>query len=224
MKTALVSLSFDDGLRVQLDYAVPELERRGIRGTFFLCGKHVTRDFDGWREVARRGHEIGSHTMHHLKATTQTPGDFLRDALDSQRVLSGAFDAPVISLAYPYAISNSAVQKLAASVYEQARGGHGSPGELVMRKPGNMYDTPSFNTSPASMDHIPALLSKAIWRRGWLTLMLHGVGPDNTQFDNVPTADFCALLDRLAHLQARGLIRVLPYGDAARELRGFHAG
>ena len=56
-----VSLSFDDGIASQLAKAIPEMDQREIKGTFYLCPRgHTWReDLDPWLQVARSGHEIG---------------------------------------------------------------------------------------------------------------------------------------------------------------------
>ena len=64
-----VSLTFDDGQnrRSQLDYAIPAMEKRAIKGTFFLnpVGKNWREGLTPWEAVVQRGHEIGNHTLSH---------------------------------------------------------------------------------------------------------------------------------------------------------------
>ncbi|MBC7185846.1 MAG: polysaccharide deacetylase family protein [Calditrichaeota bacterium] len=62
-----VSLTFDDGTVDQLQKAVPILEQFALRGTFYLNphGEDWEARCAPWREVARRGHEIGNHTLSH---------------------------------------------------------------------------------------------------------------------------------------------------------------
>jgi peptidoglycan/xylan/chitin deacetylase (PgdA/CDA1 family) len=64
---AAVSLTFDDGMRSQLERAVPILEEHGLRGTFYLNprGDDWEERLAPWRAVAARGHELGNHTCHH---------------------------------------------------------------------------------------------------------------------------------------------------------------
>src|SRR6266567_5514554 len=61
---AAVSLTFDDARPVQLDEAVPELNKRHLRGTFFVIISKLTR-LDKWRQAQADGHEIGNHTLTH---------------------------------------------------------------------------------------------------------------------------------------------------------------
>ena len=62
-----VSLSFDDGIDSQLAKAIPEMDRREIQGTFYLCprGRTWRDDLDPWIQVGRNGHEIGNHSLSH---------------------------------------------------------------------------------------------------------------------------------------------------------------
>jgi sterol desaturase/sphingolipid hydroxylase (fatty acid hydroxylase superfamily)/peptidoglycan/xylan/chitin deacetylase (PgdA/CDA1 family) len=64
---AAVALTYDDGLDVHLDDAVPDLDDAGLRGTFYLQGssRSLQRRAEDWRAVARRGHELGNHSLTH---------------------------------------------------------------------------------------------------------------------------------------------------------------
>lgn len=60
-----VALTFDDGpSELSLEY-LELLERYGARATFFLVGAECERRPDLVREMARRGHELGSHGHSH---------------------------------------------------------------------------------------------------------------------------------------------------------------
>lgn len=75
-KRAAVCLTFDDGLAEHYTIVAPELEKRGFRGTFGVCGALINEDNDHikrtdrmtWpqlREMAQRGHEISNHGWQH---------------------------------------------------------------------------------------------------------------------------------------------------------------
>jgi len=63
------AITFDDGGESALSRIAPALEARGWRGHFFMTGGRIgTQGFldrDGLRELAARGHVIGSHSMSH---------------------------------------------------------------------------------------------------------------------------------------------------------------
>jgi len=75
----LVSLTFDDALEAHLDNAMPALEVHGLHGTFYLnlgSPAFAARQRD-WVAAAKRGHELGNHTIFHPGVSTKvwvTPG------------------------------------------------------------------------------------------------------------------------------------------------------
>src|SRR5689334_2197924 len=64
---AAVSITYDDGLNSQLDNVVPELDRRGLKATFFLTEENIRqgRRLAEWERVAAEGHEVANHTVTH---------------------------------------------------------------------------------------------------------------------------------------------------------------
>lgn len=62
-------LTFDDGGISSLTEIAPLLEQRGWRGHFFMTSGQIGApgflDADGLREMVRRGHVIGSHSVTH---------------------------------------------------------------------------------------------------------------------------------------------------------------
>jgi peptidoglycan-N-acetylglucosamine deacetylase len=63
---AAISLTFDDGMRSQLDVAVPLMDSHQVHGTFYLNPKEEYRtQLAPWQQVAAAGHEIGNHTVSH---------------------------------------------------------------------------------------------------------------------------------------------------------------
>ena len=81
-KTCAITYTFDDGLIEHYTLVVPELEKRGFRGTFFINGSKVNEDNAeeinrskprvSWaqlKEMAAKGHEISNHGWSHLNVT-----------------------------------------------------------------------------------------------------------------------------------------------------------
>lgn len=120
-----VSLTFDDGLESQLALAVPELDRRGLRATFFLnpVGHEDRGDLASswqerllpWRAVHRAGHEMGNHSLLHpcsLNIDTErawgspnlrdwTLEEIESDIREAGRRLLEMFDSQNRAFAYP---------------------------------------------------------------------------------------------------------------------------
>jgi len=106
-----ISLTFDDGLRSQLEVAIPCLEERGYRGTFYLNprGEDWSAPLAPWQPVQAAGHEIGNHTMAHPCNLNTDPTllswtlDMIEaDVREAQRRLDLAFPGQgARSFAYP---------------------------------------------------------------------------------------------------------------------------
>lgn len=64
---AIVILTYDDTLNSHLDIAMPQLERAGLRGTFYISagGGDLHGRLADWRAAAKDGHELGNHTLFH---------------------------------------------------------------------------------------------------------------------------------------------------------------
>lgn len=66
-RQAAIVLTYDDALRAtDLDVVGPQLDKAGLKGTFFLRGNSVrAEDVPRWRALAASGHELGNHTINH---------------------------------------------------------------------------------------------------------------------------------------------------------------
>ena len=66
-RKAAVSLAYDDALDSQLDNAIPQLDRYGFKGSFYLqlSREPVQKRMAEWRAAAAHGHELGNHTLFH---------------------------------------------------------------------------------------------------------------------------------------------------------------
>lgn len=88
---------FDDTLAKVLD----ELDRLGIKGTFFCVGK-LALDFpDVVRRIASRGHEIGCHSYTHLWVNKMTEDMFCEDTTEALKALEDVVGQKVISYRAP---------------------------------------------------------------------------------------------------------------------------
>lgn len=88
---AAVSLTYDDGLNSQLDNAAPELERLGLKATFFLTEDNAHWRLAEWEALAREGHEVANHTVTHPCALSgYSAGRFERAEIDG---MEGYLDA-----------------------------------------------------------------------------------------------------------------------------------
>lgn len=76
---AAVSLAYDDALDSQLDHALPALDKVGLKASFYLqlSNPAVARRMEEWRAAARRGHELGNHSLFHQCARSKSGRDWV---------------------------------------------------------------------------------------------------------------------------------------------------
>jgi hypothetical protein len=222
---AALSLTFDDGLTCQLDHAIPAMDTAHIKGTFFLPTDtpQYPLDLPRWKEAMHSGHEIGSHSVSHRKAAGLNEADCLREASGSRKYLQEVFATRVPSFCYPYTDAPPLLQSAVKAAYRQARGGRIAREDKILI-PGdgaNLYNIPCHHVSRKcfELNEIFPWIDETISRGGWLTLMLHGVGPDMSQWDNVPSPEFEALLGRLSYFRGKGLLWAAPFGLCAEAYR-----
>src|SRR5277367_847446 len=64
-RRAAVSLSWDDARPSAVETGVPILDRHGVKATFYVLPRNMTRQLKKWRAAAANGHELGNHTLNH---------------------------------------------------------------------------------------------------------------------------------------------------------------
>ena len=197
---AAVSVTFDDGLLSQFTKAVPLLNTRNLKGTFFVTtspNQEVT--WAQWRQLAEQGHEIGSHSVNHRNLTQLSEADMRYELSESQRTINQNVPSQsCVSFAYPDAVCNALVQRVTSEYYIAARAAWSDEGgELNYYedvppdwKRVNFYDVGSQSIPEAnpSIADIDSNLSLAIHYHAWLDMHFH---------DILNTTFFAAVLDDL---------------------------
>lgn len=66
-KKCAVVLTYDDALNIHLDKVIPALNSFKLKGTFYLITSlpSVTNRIEEWRAAAKKGHELGNHSLYH---------------------------------------------------------------------------------------------------------------------------------------------------------------
>lgn len=135
-KKAAYSLTFDDGLRNQVEVVAPILEKHGLRGTFYVMPKFLLEKpdsnskfgtWDGFISLSQKGHEVASHTISHPNLTDLSLGNYgdlgtLRHELVASKLdLEKRLGKAVLSLAYPFGETNENVMREVRKYYTSAR-------------------------------------------------------------------------------------------------------
>ncbi len=111
----VVALGFDDGDATHFT-AAKILNSHGVRGTFYInSGDLNTRgklSVGQVRTLARQGHKIGGHTLHHVRLTDLTAIDQRVDICGDRAALL-KLKIPVTTFAYPFGANNGDSQNAA---------------------------------------------------------------------------------------------------------------
>lgn len=188
-KQAAVVLTFDDWSPGHYPIVVPELNARGLQGTFYITTNSITSAKKTQLvEAASYGHEIGNHTVTHPQAAANiipevaTAKEFLDGVVTSKTVLT--FD-------YPYGtISNALIDTIRATGHIAARGVESPTNAALAYNYFNTdnlyYRIKSYGMSGSvSTKTFASYVTKAIAGNGLLTYLYHSVdNAANSHGDN----------------------------------------
>lgn len=91
----VVYLTFDDGPIPEVTpWVLDELDRHGVKATFFLVGDNVRRHPELLEEIKRRGHSYGNHTMHHLQGLKSSRLGYMRDITEADALIDSPLFRP----------------------------------------------------------------------------------------------------------------------------------
>ncbi len=211
---AAVSLTYDDGLDSQLANVVPELDRRGLKGTFYITKENMEGRTADWQAVGRAGHEIADHSVHHpCNLAAFSPQSFYEKEIAPMEDYLGAdFGAGPHDWAYPCGfgeLGRGAGMRGRANAYRQivdrtflsGRGVEGGPNDPrdVARRRGLLgaFEPTYDRDDPAAGK---AYLDRAMAAGHWAILVFHEVLPQRVGDGDTSIAVHRQILD---DLQAR---------------------
>jgi peptidoglycan/xylan/chitin deacetylase (PgdA/CDA1 family) len=227
---ALVSLTFDDGLRSQLERALPILDQYGLSATFFLVANTDPIHTDGcthpdWRKtdwseediqflrgMVQRGHEIGAHSVHHRRPELDNDPKF--EAEGSKQWIEDRLGEEVLSYCYPfYHLTQSIRNAVIGAGYRQAR--WGAKQSYYTRQ--NSLDWFAVDCRQISRTNE----NVAGWIRSgcWHVLTFHGIGNEQDGWEPITEAEFARQMAKLAGYRESGLAEIVTFKDAADLLR-----
>ncbi|GAA3120766.1 polysaccharide deacetylase family protein [Streptosporangium carneum] len=227
--TTIVSLTFDDGDATHPSVA-RALERRNMRGTFYVNTETVGRTGKLTRRqiaaLAKAGHEIGGHTLTHVRLNELTRDEQGPQICDDRRTLV-AWGLRPATLAYPFGAVDADAKAVARECgYDAARtvGGlrqwncPGCPATETPR-PKDRYGirTPGSVREDTSLRQMKQqVLNAEKGGGGVLPLVFHRVCDDCGVY-SVPPKIMNEFLDWLAGRSARGtVVKTLQSAVGAR--------
>jgi len=180
-----LSLTIDDALDDRED-TLAILDDFGVKGTFFLnTGDLLARPALQAAMVgaSQNGHEIASHTLTHPDLTNKNDADLDSELRESQEILEGLINKPVISLAYPFGADDARVRAATAQYYLSGRDVY--PDALHPATGQDMYrlgEAPGpFNWTDAEfIQERLNFATSAATTGGWAIEMYHNLGSPGT--------------------------------------------
>jgi peptidoglycan/xylan/chitin deacetylase (PgdA/CDA1 family) len=92
----LIALTFDDGPKPgAVEDLLLELEKQGIKATFFVVGKMVVEHPDLLKSIIAKGHLIANHSYSHPNLKTLKPEQVLKELTDTNEAISRVTGKPV---------------------------------------------------------------------------------------------------------------------------------
>ena len=202
-KKSAVVLTYDDGLKSQYEIVIPQLEKKHFRGTFFLYGLGVEQeDIPYWIRAAKKGHEIGNHSIYHpclakknKKQQTLPCHDLecysVKGLLTEIKIMNTflyTIDGKKIhSYAYPCGKTTAggedySVPLSKTGIVDFARGG--SDKNFIKNEDINFFKTPTYAAhTGAKAKELIAQVKKGIKEGGLTVFVFHGVGGDYLTVD-----------------------------------------
>lgn len=119
-----IVLTFDDGYSDFLENAVPILRNHAFPAALFIVAGEtggvshwrsleLQRPLLSWdeiREIAKMGHEIGSHGLHHRDLTSLCFKDLEMEINISKELIENSMGVPVNAFSYPWGKSDARVE------------------------------------------------------------------------------------------------------------------
>jgi peptidoglycan/xylan/chitin deacetylase (PgdA/CDA1 family) len=107
-----VIITFDDGNEDNYTNAFPSMKKYGFTGVLYIVYYYMDQpnylSTSQIKEMAAAGWEVGSHTLTH-QALISPFVDVRAEVVESRKYLQQALGVPILTFAYPFGESNSAV-------------------------------------------------------------------------------------------------------------------
>ena len=131
-----VVITFDDGFRDCVEFAVPILERYRFRAVFYLVAGLMGQtsrwmraaggadlpliDWTAARRLQDAGMQCGAHSFSHPALAECSPADARRELVESRQRLEDGLGVEVVHFAYPFGSVSPQVRALAAEAGYQS--------------------------------------------------------------------------------------------------------
>ena len=126
------TITFDDGNASDLEHGAPELEKRGLRGAFFVCADRIGKpgylSAADLKELVARGHTVGSHGRGHVPWPELDEPALHDEVVTAAQEIAEASGAPVTAVAIPFGrYDRRVLRKLDQAGYARVYSSDGLP-------------------------------------------------------------------------------------------------
>jgi len=205
-----ISLSFDDGLPSQIQFAIPQMAKRGICGTFYLIGNRLT-EIEAWKQAHQAGQEIGNHSLDHQHAKDLDPIEAENQVERNLSFLENTFGSPIPTFAYPFTEITPHLRKAAEKKHFLSRGGYGPVYFSNGTPPDWGYVPSQVIYSHTSSGILKGWTDLNITEKTWSIPQFHAFSGDAKGWQPLPESTFIDFLDDLA--ERRDQIWIAPVGE-----------
>ena len=90
-----VYLTFDDGPIPQVTpWVLDVLDFYEVKATFFCVGDNVAGNPNLFQVIRDRGHQVGNHTMNHVKGMSMSPEKYVRNVMNAHDLIQSRLFRP----------------------------------------------------------------------------------------------------------------------------------
>ena len=237
-KQAAVVLTYDDALAGHLDRVVPLLDSLNLKASFYLTAAFpgFQNRIEDWRRVARRGHELGNHTLYHpcdgsgpgrewvseSNDLSQYTTEAMLREIDATNSLLQALDGETErTFAYTCGDTATADGSFKEALPERFTAARGTSPGLDTPASADLYNLHTYVANGHSAEEMIGWIRAAQEKNALITILFHGVGGGHDI--NVGTAAHRELVEYLySHqdeLWINTLREVVEHLDAALETK-----
>jgi peptidoglycan/xylan/chitin deacetylase (PgdA/CDA1 family) len=214
----MLSFAFDDVPVSATEAGAAILERRGLRGSYYIaaaladtdaatghmaCGAAVKR-------LADAGHEIGCHTYTHLDCGQAEAADAVEDVARNAEALEAWGVARPVTFAYPFGDVAPATKRALAGRFALLRALHAG----VITRGADLNQAPAVPVEGPEGESLGLhWIERAAAQRGWVILTTHDVAEAPTEWGCTPQT-----LERLADAAIAAGFEVVTVAEGARRL------
>jgi peptidoglycan/xylan/chitin deacetylase (PgdA/CDA1 family) len=206
----VVILNFDDGRLSQYTNAIPILEKYGFKATFYVVCNYIGKK-DGymdWNEIKtlqKEGHDIGSHSMNHVRLEKLSKKNVEYEVGQSKRCLQD-HGINAKSFAYPFdsGSDDKTVINIVAKYYEIARTGNDA---LAFLRCDNPKIQPTQTDCRTYTDKDGLTYANRYTVRAWSQ---DATRIEDSASDNIMADKFIRIVDSQIKYNNAGTIKAIP--------------